>query len=158
VDGVLHAALDRDYHGLVHLVAADHADARLARSATDCLSVLLCLGYSVLCPLARAGRPRPGTAAHAGFRASRLWKRRRCSGLDDSDDLLTQHCVEARDVLADDTKPKRIIQRLRSRAELEAESLLLQLGDADPDVALFHLADVFTEHLCAPPDEPRIST
>ena len=43
--------------------------------------------------------------------------------------LLAQHRLEPRDVLADHAQPERILERLGRAAELEAEPLLLELGD-----------------------------
>src|SRR6478672_1914133 len=154
VHRMLHPALDRDDNGLFHLVAHDDSRAGLSRRARQRLCVL-CLSHAVLCPLFRAGRTRLGPAHATRLCATRLRLRLSISQmrLIDSDDLFLQHGLEPRHILANHAKPEGILEGFGSRAELEAESLLLQLGDTDVDVAFVHVTDLTTQHLCAPPHE-----
>ena len=116
VDRMRHAALDRHDHGLLHLVAHDHA--RCASCASSRASVAVCAD-SVIRPCSsssRAGACRLAGVSPCVFAPSPCDATRRRLG--DPDHLLTQHRLEPRDVPADHAQAQRILQRLGAARNL----------------------------------------
>src|SRR5262249_40157284 len=70
--------------------------------------------------------------------------------------LFPEHGLEARQIAANHAQAKRILERLRRTAELEAELLLLELLHARRDVLGTHLANLISSH-GGPPRASRTS-